>query len=130
MSTIFLKQGSGPKPETVQCASPGPATPWESQSQAITNGGTGRPPSGRSVTPGSIGQIHQASRGTYGQPRVHAELVLGHGITVGHNTVGLLMRRAALTGLPVRRKAKRVPAAVTVTDLVKRKFTREAPNQQ
>jgi transposase-like protein len=29
-----------------------------------------------------IGQIHQASRGTYGQPRVHAELVLGHGITV------------------------------------------------
>ena len=76
-----------------------------------------------------IGQIHQASRGTYGRPRVHAELVLGHGITVGHNTVALLMRRAALHGLPMRRPAKKVPAAVTVSDLVKRKFTRDAPNR-
>jgi transposase InsO family protein/transposase-like protein len=76
-----------------------------------------------------IGQIHQASHGTYGRPRVHAELVLGHGITVGHNTVALLMRRAALQGLPAHRPAKRVPAVVTVTDLVKRNFNRDAPNQ-
>ena len=47
-----------------------------------------------------IGTIHQASRGTYGAPRVHAELVYGHGITIGHNTVSLLMRRAGLAGLP------------------------------
>lgn len=75
-----------------------------------------------------IGQIHQASRGTYGQPRIRAELVLGHGMTVGHNIVALLMRRATLTGLPVRRQAKRGPAAVTVTDLAKRTFARDAPN--
>jgi transposase InsO family protein len=39
------------------------------------------------------------------------------------------MTRATLTGPPVRRQAKPVPAAVTVTDLVKCKFAREAPNR-
>jgi transposase InsO family protein len=52
-----------------------------------------------------------------------------HGVTVGHNTVALLMRRAALAGLPARPRGKRVPTAVTVADLVKRKFARDAPNQ-
>jgi hypothetical protein len=33
-----------------------------------------------------------------------------HGVTVGHNTVALLMRRAGLSGPPLRRRAKRVPA--------------------
>ena len=46
-----------------------------------------------------IHHIHQQSRGTYGAPRVHAELRLGHGITVGHNAVAMLMRRAGLAGL-------------------------------
>jgi transposase-like protein len=63
------------------------------------------------------------------EEEVKIELVLGHGITVRHNTVALLMQRAGLSGLPLRRKAKRVPAAVTVTDLVKRDFTRDAPNR-
>jgi transposase InsO family protein len=76
-----------------------------------------------------IGQIHSASRDTYGRPRVHAELIHAHGITVGHNTIGLLMRRAGLSGLPLRRKARKVPQAVTVTDLVRRDFVRNAPNQ-
>jgi len=39
------------------------------------------------------------------------------------------MRRAGLAGLPLRRRAKRVPPAVTVTDLVKRNFRRDGPNQ-
>ncbi|WP_428981403.1 IS3 family transposase [Nocardia brasiliensis] len=56
-----------------------------------------------------IGQIHLASRQTYGGPRVHAELVHAHGITVGRNTVQLLMSRAGLSGLPLRRKAKKCP---------------------
>ena len=60
----------------------------------------GRAPSPRAIRQAwlteLIGTIHQASRGTYGAPRVHAELVYGHGITVGHNTVSLLMRRARL----------------------------------
>ena len=46
-----------------------------------------------------ICHIHEQSRGTYGAPRVHAELRLGHGITVGHNAVAMLMRRAGLAGL-------------------------------
>jgi transposase InsO family protein len=58
-----------------------------------------------------------------------AELVHGQGVTVSRKTVALLMRRAGLAGLPLRRKAKRVPAAVTVTDLVKRDFRRDGPNQ-
>jgi putative transposase len=37
-----------------------------------------RPPS-----PRAIRQVHAASRQTYGSRRVHAELTLGRGITVG-----------------------------------------------
>ena len=76
-----------------------------------------------------IGRIHQASRGTYGAPRVHAELVYGHGITIGHNTVSLLMRRAGLAGLPARSRGKRTKKLATVTDLVRRDFRRTGPNQ-
>ena len=39
------------------------------------------------------------------------------------------MRRAGLAGLPLRRRAKHVPAAMTVTDLVKRDFRRDGPNR-
>ena len=76
-----------------------------------------------------IGTVHQASRGTYGSPRVHAELVLGHGITVGRNTLSLLMRRASLAGLPARARGKRTRKLATVTDLVRRDFRRSGPNQ-
>lgn len=73
--------------------------------------------------------MHQASRGTYGSPRVHAELVHGQGIIVGRNTVSLLMRRASLAGLPARSRGKRTRKLVTVTDLVRRDFRRKGPNQ-
>ena len=76
-----------------------------------------------------IGSIHQAARGTYGAPRVHAELVYGHGITIGHNTVSLLMCRAGLAGLPARSGGKRTKKLATVTDLVRRDFRRSGPNQ-
>lgn len=92
-----------------------------------------RAPSARSIRHAwltdLIGQVHDASYGTYGQPRVHAELQRTHGLAIGHNTVALLMRRAGLSGLPLRRRAKRVPSQKTVTDLVKRKFTAEGPNR-
>ena len=77
-----------------------------------------------------IGAIHAASHGTYGRLRVHAELVHGNGVTIGHNTVQLLMHRASLSGLPTRRCGKRTsPTPGTVTDLVKRQFRRDGPNQ-
>jgi putative transposase len=47
-----------------------------------------RPPSARAVRHAWLTDrmraVHVVSRGTYGARRVHAELVLGQGITVGH----------------------------------------------
>ncbi len=76
-----------------------------------------------------IGQIHEASYGTYGRMRVCAELQRAHEITVGQNTVALLMRRSGLVGLPLRRRSKRVPRQVTVTDLVHRRFHVDGPDR-
>ncbi|TXN32307.1 transposase [Lacisediminihabitans profunda] len=93
----------------------------------------GRAPSARSIRHAFltdlIGQIHDASYGIYGQLRVRAELQRGHGIIVGRGTVALLMQRAALSGLPLRRRGKRSPNQVTVTDLVKRQFTASGPDK-
>ena len=42
-----------------------------------------------------IAEIHADSRGSYGSPRVHAELRLGLGIEVNRKRVERLMRQAA-----------------------------------
>ena len=93
-----------------------------------------RPPSARSIRhvwlTDMIRQVHAASRGTYGAPRVHAELTMGYGIKVGHNAVEMLMRRAGLKGLPgSRRPRRRISAIDTADDLVDRNFTRTGPDQ-
>ncbi len=46
--------------------------------------------------------IHRSSRGTYGAPRVHAELRAA-GRPCGHNRVARLMRQAGLVGCHRRR---------------------------
>lgn len=74
-----------------------------------------------------IREVHAAS-GTYGAKRVHAELVLGRAIRVGHNAVATLMHRAGIqgrTGSPKRR----IAGVPTADDLVERLFVRERPNQ-
>lgn len=76
-----------------------------------------------------ITQIHDECHGIYGARRVHAELTLGRGISVGHNQVELLMRRAGLQGVTGRRRWKRIRTDVTAVDLVDRKFNRGGPNQ-
>ena len=76
-----------------------------------------------------IVEIHTASRGTYGAPRVHAELRLGRDVIVGHRQVAKLMRDAGLVGLPLKRRFKRASRAITATDLVERSFERQRPNQ-
>ncbi len=43
-----------------------------------------------------IAEVHEQSRGTYGWPRVHAELRLGLGLEVNHKRVRRLMREAGL----------------------------------
>lgn len=77
-----------------------------------------------------IRQVHAASRGTYGAHRVHAELTMGYGITVGHNAVAMLMQRAGLAGLPGSRRRRRlVTLGATAADLVDRQFTRTEPDR-
>ena len=50
-----------------------------------------------------IRAIHARSRGTYGSPRVHAELRRG-GVGVGRKRVEWLIRRAGLEGAHRRRR--------------------------
>ena len=76
-----------------------------------------------------IVRAHSESRGTYGVRRVHAELTLGLGISVGRQAVELLMRRAGLQGLSGRPRYRRVPNVATAEDHVQRKFGREGRDQ-
>ena len=76
-----------------------------------------------------IGQIHVDFRGVYGYRRVHAELTLGHGLTVGAEAVWLLMRKAGLQGLSGRPKYRRIPNQPTAGDLGDRDFARSDPDR-
>ena len=87
-----------------------------------------RPPSARAERDAQLKQrireIHEQSDGTYGRPRVHAELQ-EHGEAVSPKWVGRLMREEGLEGVSRRRKvittlrdAKGRPAP----DLVDRRF--------
>ena len=89
----------------------------------------GRPPSARSLADvaltATIRAIHTESRGTYGSPRVHAELRLGHGVACGRSRVERLMAAAGLAGVHRRRRqgcTRRDDSATSGEDLVKRVF--------
>jgi putative transposase len=95
-----------------------------------------RPPSARAqqdaVLTTTIQQIHTISRGTYGVPRIHAELRQEHQVRCGRKRVARLMRTAGLQGVCRRRATRttrRDPAAVSGADLVQRQFRAAAPNQ-
>lgn len=77
----------------------------------------------------TIRRIHTESRGTYGNRRVHAELVLGRGLNIGRHQVELLMHRAGLAGATGRPRFKRCKPDTLSADLVDRKFAREGPDQ-
>ena len=76
-----------------------------------------------------IQEAHIESRGTYGWPRVHAELTLGLGLPVNHKRVARLMRQAGLQGLYRRRHRRGPTGPATEDDLVGRRFTVDAPNR-
>ena len=92
-----------------------------------------RPPSAKAIRHAwlteLIVKIHTDSKAAYGARRVHAELTLGHGITVGHETVAMLMRRAGLQGLSGRPRYRKVPNMPTASDLVDRNFSRSEPDR-
>jgi len=78
-----------------------------------------------------IEAIHRESRGTYGRPRVHAELK-EDGVHVGCKRITRLMRRAGLQGASRRKKYRttvRDREARPAPDLVDRNFSVERPDQ-
>jgi putative transposase len=85
---------------------------------------------GDEVLSAIIGRIHTDSRRTYGAPRVHAELRLAKGISVGRKRVARLMRQAGLAGVSRRRRWRSSSAAretAPAADLVLRDFRATAP---
>jgi transposase InsO family protein len=71
-----------------------------------------------------ITKIHQDSRGTYGSPRVHAELA-AQGAQHSRKRIARLMRTSGLAGRAPRRWVTTTiadPAAAERTDLVRRDF--------
>jgi len=94
-----------------------------------------RPPSARRVIDEvlleRIRAIHEKSRGTYGAPRIHAELV-DEGWRIGRKRVARLMREAGLEGVSRRKwisTTQRRPDARPAPDLVERDFTADGPDQ-
>jgi putative transposase len=78
-----------------------------------------------------IREIHAESEGSYGWPRMHAEL-RRRGRHVSRKRVARLMRAAGLSGLLVPRRGTttiRVPGVRPAPDLVARDFTPTAPNR-
>jgi putative transposase len=95
-----------------------------------------RPPSARAVADAalstSIRQIHASSRGTYGAPRIQADLADSHQTRCGRKRVARLMRAAGLVGVCRRRvvrTTRREETAPVSDDLVRRTFTAPAPNR-
>jgi putative transposase len=93
----------------------------------------GRPPSLRAVEDEALSaqvrEIHTCSRGTYGAPRVYAELRLGRGLRCSRKRVARLMRASNLCGVYRRRRNHARPLPPVHDDLVQRRFVAEAPDR-
>lgn len=79
-----------------------------------------------------IRAIHAAHDGTYGVPRITAELH-DRGERVNHKRVARVMRGIGLAGLRLRRRHRTTisdPAAAKAADLIGRDFTAPATNQR
>ena len=95
-----------------------------------------RPPSTRALADAELTEritaIHTDSRGTYGAPRIHAELRMDHGVACGRKRIARLMRTAGLEGVHRRRRqglTRRDPNGEVSDDLVERNFRPTAPDR-
>jgi putative transposase len=93
-----------------------------------------RPPSTRRCEDNDLVErlrrVHQMSRGTYGAPRIHAELA-ADGHRHGRKRIARLMREAGLEGSHRRRFhriTERDPLQAPAVDLVDRVFAAERPD--
>jgi len=94
-----------------------------------------RPPSPRqasdAVLSARIRSIHRDSRGTYGRPRVHAELA-DNGWRIGGKRAARLMRAEGIAGVSRRQGTVTTvagPERRPQPDLVERDFTAQAPDE-
>ncbi|MEU9136954.1 IS3 family transposase [Streptomyces sp. NPDC048404] len=78
-----------------------------------------------------IRAVHQESDGTYGAPRITAELRETNGEAVNHKRVARIMRESGIEGVRLRRRHRTTapdPSAATAPDLIGRDFTAGKPN--
>ena len=92
-----------------------------------------RPPAARARLDAELGlrlrAIHERSRGTYGAPRIYAELK-DEGVRIGRKRVARLLRAAGLRGVSRRQwitTTVRDRGARPAPDLVERNFVAAAP---
>lgn len=79
----------------------------------------------------TVVEVHAMSRGSYGTPRIHAELRLAMGLRVGRKRVARLLRltgRAGIGGNTYTRHCKK-PMLAPHEDLVQRRFWADEPNR-
>jgi len=79
-----------------------------------------------------IHTIHERSYGTYGAPRVHAELQQAYGVHVARKRVARLMKAAGLRGISKRRFVRTTVSNARerwAPDLVDRDFTVSEPDR-
>ena len=95
-----------------------------------------RPPSERERADHELAQLiratHERSRGTYGSPRMHAEL-RAQGCQVGRKRVARLMRCHALIARPRRRfkvTTRSLPGRPVAPNVLKQQFSAQHPNEK
>ena len=94
-----------------------------------------RPPSARAQADAEltarVQEIYAGSRGTYGVPRIHAELAEA-GVAVSRKRVARVMRTAGIAGVSRRRgprTTRRALRARPAPDRVERRFEADEPNR-
>lgn len=102
--------------------------PTSTYYETITRAASPRELADRSLTE-VIVEVHRESRGTYGAPRVHAELRMGLRLRIGRKRVARLMRQAGICGVSHRRKTGRRRDPATHDDLVRRRFSADGPDR-